>query len=276
MRPGLQNSAPIIAIGGIGGSGTRACAQVLLNAGYHLGSDLNDALDNLTFSLIFKRHSALVWNRKTLERRLDGFLYHLQTGRLPVGMAAELDDIPAAGRAGHSSDWLSARLVRAQQGGVSPEAGFVAWKEPNTHILIERILEIEESIKYIHVIRDYNYMVGSKNVNQLKNWAHLFLDEECSDDPHCALSYWFSVQERMLGIRARFPDRVLFLSYDRMKQETGQQIAAMLAFCGSPAPKDPEMLMKELDFAESRASSVKIVPDSRQAKILAEVFDACA
>ena len=115
--------APIIAMGGIGGSGTRACAQILLNAGYHLGSDLNEALDNLTFSLIFKRQSALMWNRTTFECYLSAFLSHLQTGHLPKGMVGTLADIPAAGRAGHSADWLTERLGRARTPGPTPGGG---------------------------------------------------------------------------------------------------------------------------------------------------------
>jgi len=48
-----------IAIGGVGGSGTRLVAGALAAAGYFIGYDLNEASDNLTFSLLFVRREIL-------------------------------------------------------------------------------------------------------------------------------------------------------------------------------------------------------------------------
>ena len=44
-----------VAIGGVGGSGTRVVAEVLKCLGFYLGSLLNSSLDNLWFTLLFKR-----------------------------------------------------------------------------------------------------------------------------------------------------------------------------------------------------------------------------
>ena len=44
-----------VAIGGVGGSGTRLIAQLLMELGVYMGSDRNDANDNLWFTLLFKR-----------------------------------------------------------------------------------------------------------------------------------------------------------------------------------------------------------------------------
>ena len=44
----------MIAIGALGGSGTRAVAQVFLEAGIYMGDDLNRANDNLIFTRLFK------------------------------------------------------------------------------------------------------------------------------------------------------------------------------------------------------------------------------
>src|ERR1700675_795212 len=46
---------PPLVIGGIGGSGTRVAAQLLIELGFYLGDDLNPALDNLTSTFLFKR-----------------------------------------------------------------------------------------------------------------------------------------------------------------------------------------------------------------------------
>ncbi len=44
----------IIAIGALGGSGTRAVAQILIDVGVYLGDDLNVSNDNLLFTRLFK------------------------------------------------------------------------------------------------------------------------------------------------------------------------------------------------------------------------------
>jgi len=52
-------------VGGVGGSGTRVVAQLLLDLGFYLGADLNEANDNLWFSLILKRPD---WLRAAIAR----------------------------------------------------------------------------------------------------------------------------------------------------------------------------------------------------------------
>jgi hypothetical protein len=54
MDPG-QMQLPVVAVGGVGGSGTRLVAHVMLELGYYLGPDLNESLDTLWFTLLFKR-----------------------------------------------------------------------------------------------------------------------------------------------------------------------------------------------------------------------------
>lgn len=56
--PLYPNLAPI-AVGGVGGSGTRVVAQILSTAGIYMGDDLNIAHDNLWFTLLFKRQDIL-------------------------------------------------------------------------------------------------------------------------------------------------------------------------------------------------------------------------
>src|SRR5581483_5848515 len=54
----LEPSAPV-AIGGLGGSGTRVVARLLQDLGFYLGADLNDYEDNLWFTLLMKRPRSL-------------------------------------------------------------------------------------------------------------------------------------------------------------------------------------------------------------------------
>ncbi len=48
-----------VAVGGVGGSGTRLIAEILRRLDYYMGDDLNVAGDNLWFTLLFKRPELL-------------------------------------------------------------------------------------------------------------------------------------------------------------------------------------------------------------------------
>jgi hypothetical protein len=50
---------PPIAIGGMGGSGTRLVALIFEELDFYLGNELNKAKDNLFFNLLFKRKEIL-------------------------------------------------------------------------------------------------------------------------------------------------------------------------------------------------------------------------
>ena len=50
----INRNSPVI-IGGIGGSGTRVVAEILMRIGIYLGHTLNASLDNLWFTALFKR-----------------------------------------------------------------------------------------------------------------------------------------------------------------------------------------------------------------------------
>lgn len=50
---------PPVVIGGVGGSGTRLIAECVKKLGFFIGNDLNDAFDNLWFTLLFKRREIL-------------------------------------------------------------------------------------------------------------------------------------------------------------------------------------------------------------------------
>ena len=49
IRP-LSDTAPVV-IGGIGGSGTRVVAQLLQCCDLNMGTDLNESLDDLSFTV---------------------------------------------------------------------------------------------------------------------------------------------------------------------------------------------------------------------------------
>jgi hypothetical protein len=115
---------------------------------------------------------------------------------------------------GHSRDWLIDRIQNLDSIEIDESMVNWGWKEPNTHIFIDRFLNIHETLKYIHVIRDPLYMVHSKNQNQLKNWGSIFFDAEVDASPQNIISFSNRTTERILSFQSIYPDRILLLSYD--------------------------------------------------------------
>jgi hypothetical protein len=68
-----KHTEPVV-IGGVGGSGTRLIAQYLKEAGFHIGTDLNNANDNLWFTLLFKRIEILSSSEEEFDELLRIFI----------------------------------------------------------------------------------------------------------------------------------------------------------------------------------------------------------
>ena len=237
------------AIGGLGGSGTRATAMLVRNCGCWLGGDLNDALDNLWFTLLFKRASVLIDDEARFEALFDAFMARMRGIPPTPDMAQTLAALAAQGRFGHSTDWLVARLESFTTTSASPPArDRWCWKEPNTHIIIERALRQVPELKYVHVVRDPVYMASSKNRNQLNNWGPLFLDRAVSDGPRDALAYWARIHRRLDAVRERHPDRITFFSHDAFMADPEPEAARLLGFLGLEPPANRDRLFEGIVF----------------------------
>jgi hypothetical protein len=217
------------AIGGLGGSGTRTVIEIFQNLGFHIGDDINEASDNLWFTLLFKRRSVLFESDidffnlyNAFERRMNGFDADISSKTHIMALASK-------DRIQHDRAWLRERVTSF----LSPASRRIknqlwAWKEPNTHIIIDRLLKLDPKLRYIHVVRDARYMVNSKNFNQLINWGPLFLDNDEPVSPNSALAYWCAVHRRILKLKQQFPDRIAFLNYDALCQNPVQVIEPLL------------------------------------------------
>ena len=70
----FPQAGPVV-IGGVGGSGTRLIAQCLKETGFHIGTDLNVANDNLWFTLLFKRIEILASSEKEFDDLIRIFFW---------------------------------------------------------------------------------------------------------------------------------------------------------------------------------------------------------
>lgn len=211
-----------MAIGGIGGSGTRLFARYLSELGYDIGDDLNPPLDNLAFTLLFKRRDIREEPSAAFEMLANVFFSQFtEPGLDRAGMIEPVRQKLLAERSQHSTGWLATRLERLTRSRDIAEkpAKRWGWKEPNTHVVIDRLLGMNGDLVYVHVMRHALDMTRVKNQNQLALWGPLFLDREVSIEPRESLAYWCAVHLRLRRLQAKYGERILLVRYEDMVTE---------------------------------------------------------
>ena len=158
LGPEMSGIEQVVAIGGLGGSGTRLMARLMQEAGLAMGERLNRSLDDLWFSGLFKRPGSdlpllptEIQSRYSLFRKLRE---HERLGlgefiQLRVEMRYEKDS-----RIFNDPPWKC--LFQSDERPIR-----WGWKEPNTHLFLKTLLKEESRLRYIHLIRDGRYMAFS-------------------------------------------------------------------------------------------------------------------
>jgi hypothetical protein len=225
------NRSPI-AVGGVGGSGSRLVAQILMGLGFHMGDDLNDANDNLWFTLLFKRIEILSAADDEFENLMEIFINGMTGSRDFTESQTDLiNALASMDRSQHPAAWLKvrARSLLSAKNRLSP-MDLWGWKEPNTHIVIDRLIKALPGLKYVHVVRNGLDMAYSENQNQLKLWGKSFLGKEYPVSPYYSLRYWRIVHERVLTLGATMGQRFLFLNFDQLCQDPNRGVKEILEF----------------------------------------------
>ena len=213
-----SRNRPLVAIGGIGGSGTRVVAAFLHMLDYYLGDDINESLDNLWFTLLFKRRSILIENDLEFGRLLSLFAFRMSGGRLLADEErTHILGLADHERLQHPRDWLRerARSFCEDQTSKLPSQPW-AWKEPNTHVMIDRLMQLHGDLRYLHVVRHPLYMAMSQNQNQLQNWGPIFLNRDVAIEPRLSLSYWCAAHRRMTKFMRLWSDRMITIDFDEL------------------------------------------------------------
>jgi hypothetical protein len=208
----------IVAIGGVGGSGTRLGAALLQMLGYYIGDDLNDALDNLWFTLLFKRRSILLECESDLSGLIALFFSRMSgETNFSEEQRARVLRLAHDERLQHPQSWLAQRaesFLRCTGSGVIDRPW--GWKEPNSHIIIDHLFERRADLHYIHFTRHPIDMALSANQNQLQNWGPIILNRDVANEPRESLAYWCAAHRRVSGIMQRYAERTMVVDYDRL------------------------------------------------------------
>lgn len=252
MEP-TGTARPPVAIGGVGGSGTRLVAQLLVDLGFFTGADRNESNDNLWFTLLFKRREIPGIGEDEIAD-LAAIFRKAMTEPAPLS-AAELDlvhRLADTGRPMHDAEWLRARVQSLESwmtgGGARGISERWGWKEPNTHAVIDRLEPHLPGMKYVHVVRSGLDMAYSSNQAQLHLWGPSFLGiEQVDTSPRLSLKYWCAVHRRVIERGRKLGDRFLLLNYDRLCAAPAEGLDPFLRFLGvEPARETRDRLLASI------------------------------
>ena len=223
----VQNQAPILFIGGLGGSGTRAVAGAVAGLGYYPGDCLNGANDNLIFTAQFKHPD---WVRQgaseaEIAARLTLFENVMRNGVTPSILVAAPDLIQFRTR---------------QPDGLAGQPNAIGWmtKEPNCHIFAENILRQWPDAIFVYVTRHPLDMAFSDNKGQLGNWSWMFdLNPAEFSAPEAAqLEYWIRTQQRLDDLLKRYPGRIHPLNFDQFTEAPERELTEVVDLLGLESP----------------------------------------
>jgi glycosyltransferase involved in cell wall biosynthesis len=248
-----EPSPPIrgpVAVGGLGGSGTRLVAAILREAGLDLGPDLNASLDNLWFTLLLVRPR---WLPRALRRHDPALRVGLETfrdameGRLrPSARQAAFIARATAGTAasGHDLDghgrgrWATARARSLLSEGRRERTGPWGWKEPATYLLLEELAAAIPGVRYVHVVRNGLDMAFSRNQHHTRAFGPaLGIHPGAEPSPGDALAYWLAANDRAVSAgRDALGDRFVLVRYDDLVTNPGREAGRLLDALGLDAP----------------------------------------
>jgi len=239
-------NGPII-IGGIGGSGTRVIAQILRELNCFIGNDLNESLDNLSYTLLFKRKKWYYKNEDSKNKIFTGLsvleksmlnnhpefsikeYFFLFTAMISMYWRGHNKEGDGKGR------WAIERKNQIVLGN-NPinDYNLWGWKEPNSHLILPFLKEYFPNLKYIFTIRNGLDMAFSKNQQQLFNWGALFgidYPKKAKEIPEASFRYWLAANKRVIQIGETMGnDRFHIVNFDKLSNLDYDEIRSFLSF----------------------------------------------
>lgn len=227
----------VVAIGALGGSGTRAIAQVLIEAGIYMGDDLNKANDNLIFTRLFKNPS---WyknaSKEEVIQRLHIFKDYMERDRLNFNGAKTLIKASRTNPTFSQNKKIIINII-GKIFNISQPKNIWGWKEPNTQIYINEISNYFPNLKYIHIVRNGLDMAFSNNKQQLHNWGykydiHINGKESKDEIAYKQLEYWVKSTQDAIIKGKKLKNKFLIINHSRFCQQPTEQIDRIIEFIG--------------------------------------------
>lgn len=215
-----------IAVGAVGGSGTRVLASILSDAGVALASPLNKAGDAMEWPPLRRLLTAQAIAEHSRQRLMRNTLRGFES--LLVFRREYLE--------------LSGRI---------------GWKVPATFLWLEDLCPFFPRMQYVHLVRHGLDMAYSRNQNQARIWSHRFgVELEHGPDgkilPSVMLEYWLRANEYVMGKgREMLDDRLITIQFEALCQQPRLEIAKLFDQLGLDYSE------QQLDQFASRVSPPK-------------------
>lgn len=225
-----------VCIGGVGGSGTRLFAQILDLLHFNTGDFINDTYDNLYFTFLFKRLETLNLSQSRFLQLFSIFeKIMLHQEHLNIKDKKIIENLYIKhtkqnyiyNKKGTYEQFLKKYNLKNNNNNIK-----WGWKEPNTHILLPKLLKLYPKIKYIHIMRNGLDMAFSKNQNQLKFWTNL------KPTPQNSLHYWVKVHKKLFKYQLKYPQNIYILDFDTFCLNPDIQIPLLLKFLNIQSNKN--------------------------------------
>ena len=253
----LRERGPVV-IGGVGGSGTRVITEMLIDMGYHMGTETNSAHDNLWFRFLLKRPGWVARHadesRETIFRGMR-IMADVMTGPYRPSLGDLGFILRAAVDSRKRGLKRMVKLLRPKAVDYSDFVGW-GWKEPNSHILLELLNEYFERLRFIHVIRHGLDMAYSRTRGQLFEWGPFLgvrVPGEAELIPPAFLDFWLKANRRAIESGRRMgPERFMLVRFDEMCTSPGNTVERLVNFLGLGAERiDIEKYSKRVNEPES-------------------------
>ena len=256
----FDHTNPIV-VGGLGGSGTRVVAKILNDAGVYQGDYVNESLDNLWFTFLFRRPASVRSFDTQLDSYIDVFQKRMNGQYLWSGFEKKLlrqCAIEFAIRNYVRNDrfgfpWRVLKSFSKQYPeNINKQWG---WKEPNSHIFLPLLSKHYANLRYIHVMRHPLDMVFSANKLQQQNWKHLFAIDD-ADKQIESLQYYQAAQQRVMNISQQLGDKkFLVVKFEYLCHQPVETINRIIDFCSLEINNSVKQSLYELPNKEKTTTS---------------------
>lgn len=234
----FQNINSPIVVGGVGGSGTRVIAQMLIEAGVYMGDMLNEPKDNLWFTLLFRRPKWLSTASETKQLEfLEMFHKKMMNEKISFSekfkvRTAEFEFIIE--KYIRNKDWFSlpvkiSKSIRSK--GDFSDNKYWGWKEPNTHLYIQILAKKYPEMKYLFIMRNGLDMAFSDNKVQLRNFGnHFGIKGNSTAD---SLEFWIRANSKAIESgKEILGERFKILQMEKLCMNPKQETEIFLKWAG--------------------------------------------
>jgi hypothetical protein len=234
----------VISIGALGGSGTRAVAQILMDAGIYMGTEFSAQKDNILFTRLFRNPD---WKfNSTLDEidyRIHVFEKIMSGKALTITEAKELNIAIKSNITYPTTDKKRRQFIFNLF--IKPNNQYAIWgfKEPNSHVYLLNLNRHFKEFKYVHVLRHGLDMAFARNLKQLKNWGPSFGIETTGKKNELELAriqldYWIAATQATLKQGETMGNRFLLVKHHETYNNPTDFVKKLLAFAGISVEND--------------------------------------